>query len=98
MVGPPGGDGVSGGCGGARLLPSADTKRPAEWFQRPLVKSPRARRIKARSRFQESVPRMTENPREDAASRRIRGGAVNHHPGADASLGDPRPDLDGGPR
>src|SRR5262249_27885419 len=53
-------DGVSSGCGGARLLPSADTEPPAEWFQRPLVKSPRPRRIKARSRFEEAVPRMTE--------------------------------------
>jgi hypothetical protein len=30
---------------------------------------------------------MTENPREDAASRRIRRAAVNHRCGADASLG-----------
>jgi hypothetical protein len=56
----------------------------------------RARRIKAagveaRSPFdqglRESPPLMTENPREDAASRRIRRAAVNHHRGADASLG-----------
>src|SRR5262249_35348040 len=33
--------------------------------------------LAVRSRFQESVPRMTENPREDAASRRIRRAAVN---------------------
>ena len=56
----------------------------------------RARRIKvagveARSPFdqglRESPPLMTENAREDAASRRIRRAAVNHHRGADASLG-----------
>src|SRR5262245_5255520 len=35
MVGPPGGDGVFSGCGGARLLPSADTERPAKRFHPP---------------------------------------------------------------
>ena len=66
--------------------------------QAMMAASPRrqTRRIKAagaeaRSPFdqglRESPPLMTENPREDAASRRIRRAAVNHHRGADASLG-----------
>jgi hypothetical protein len=67
----------------------------------------RARRIKsagveARSPFdqglRESPPLMTENPREDAASRRIRRAAVNHHRGADAGLGDRGQTPEGGPR
>src|SRR5262245_20904331 len=128
MVGPPGGDGVFSGCGGARLLPSADTERPAKRFHPPARNpAPATLRVAAgpaldvragddggfsglpsapnqsgRRRgalafdqgLRESPPLMTENPREDAASRRIRCAAVNHQPRRGRTLGRPRP----GPR
>jgi len=66
----------------------------------PPARNPaRARRIKAtraevRSPFdygsQESVPRMTENPREDAASRRIRRAAIARSPRRGRGLRIPR--------
>src|SRR5262245_64642239 len=82
---PPGGDGVFSGRGGARLLPSADTERPAKRFH-PPARNPARATLRVEAGPALDVRAGDDGASPDRRARRIKAAGVEARSPCDQGL------------